>query len=229
MEYTPDHRVDEEQMHPDYREKEEAFREKAGKLWTEEQATRERIRSNVNLSEEERADTYMAAYASLEKRLGTLAGEFGRTVGKDVQEATEELYAGAGEKFSEHLTSVANVPDERLEQLMNTATRSGQEELARAVAAVAYERGQRGLFNRWADANPERAAAIERLKGTPGSEQLYTRTARTMRPPKANIEDLLPTHEDARKAREAEAAKNMPREAFFGPQVRRQVGRKVTS
>jgi hypothetical protein len=228
MEYTPDHRVNEEQMHEDYRSKESAFREEAGKLWTEEQAARERIRSNVNLSEEERADAYMEAYSGLEKRLGTLSEEFGRGVGKDVQEATQTLYAGAGEKFSEHLTSVANVPDERLGQLMSTAIRSGQEELARAIAVTAYERGERSLFNRWAEANPERAAAIERLKGTPGSEQLFTRTARTMRPPKANIEDLMPTHEDERKAREAEAAKNLPREEFFGPQVRRQVGSRVS-
>jgi hypothetical protein len=229
MEYTPEHRVNEEQMHPDYREKESSFREEAGKLWTEEQAARERIRSDVNLSEEERADAYMAAYQGLETKLETLSGQFGRDVGKDVQEATQTLYAGSGEKFSEHLASVANVPDERLEQLMNTAVRSGQEELARAIAVTAYERGERAVFNRWAEANPERAAAIERLKGTPGSEQLYTRTARTMRPPKANIEDLLPTLEDERKAREAEAAKNQPREEFFGPSgARRQVGSRVS-
>lgn len=228
MEHTPDHRVNEGQMHPEYREKEEAFREKAGKLWSEEQATRSRIRSNVGLTDEERMDLYIESYQGLEKRLEALSEEFGREIGRSVQEATQTLYAGAGEKFSEHLTSLASVSDERLLELMAAARRSGQEDLARAIAATAYERGERGLFASWAEANPERAAAIERIKGTPGAEQLYTRTARTMRPPKANLEDLAPTHEDRRKAREAEEARNRPREAFFGPTVKRQVGRKVS-
>jgi len=170
----------------------------------------------------------MEVYKGLQQRLDSLSDEFGWDVGKTIQEAEATLYAGSGKDFSRHLTSVANVPDERLSELMNTAVRSGQEELARAVAVTAYERGERGLFSRWAEANPERAAAVERIKGTPGAEQLYTRTAHAMRPPKANLQDLVPTAEDKRKAAEAEAAKNAPRQAFFGPQVRRQVGRKVS-
>lgn len=229
MQHTTDHRVDDpEQMHEDYAAREAAFRDEAGKLWTEEQNARERIRSNVGLSEEERMDAYMESYQGLERRLDALSGDFGRDVGKTIQEATRTLYAGAGEKFSEHLTSVANVPDERLSELMATARRSGQEDLERAIAVTAFERGERGLFDRWAEANPERAAAVERIKGTPGSEQLYTRTARTMRPPKANLEDLQPTDVDRQRAAEAEAERNLPRVEFFGPRVRQQVGRKVS-
>src|SRR5215204_4785266 len=126
MEYTSEHRVDEKDMHPDYLKKETAFREEAGKLWNEEANARDRIRSNVGLEEEQRQDAYMEVYAGLEKRLDSLSDEFGRTVGKSIQEATQTLYGpgGAGQKFSEHLTSVANVPDDRLESLMNTAVRS---------------------------------------------------------------------------------------------------------
>lgn len=230
MEHTIDHRVDPERMHPDYRAKEDAFRTAAAKLWDEESAARARIRANVGLSEEQRMDAYMQAYKGLEEKLDGLANDLGREVGKSIQEATETLYAGAGAKFSEHLASVTNVPDERLEALMNTATRSGQEELARAVAAVAYERGQRGLFERWAEANPDRGAAIERIKGTPGGEQFYARTALAMRLPKAGLSGLVPTTEDHRKAAEAEAARNRPRAEFFGPSsaVRRQAGRRVS-
>ena len=228
MEHTSDHRVDEEHMHPDYRERETRFRDQAAKLWDKESNARAAIRTDVSLSEEERMDQYIAVYGGLEKTLDALSGELGREEGLAIQEATETLYGGSGKTFSEHLTSVANVPDERLESLMNTATRSGQGELARAIAVSAYERGGSAstIFNSWAEAHPERAAALERIKGTPGASQMFTRTKLAMRPPKAALADLVPTHEDERRAAEAEAASNMTKyAAFFGPtHVRRQVG-----
>jgi hypothetical protein len=225
MEHTFDHRVDEEQMHPDYLERETRFRDQAASLWDKESNARAQIRTDVSLSEEERMDQYIAVYGGLEKTLDELSGELGREEGKAILAATETLHGGAGKKFSEHLASVANVPDERLESLMATATRSGQGELARAVALTAYERGERGLFNSWAEANPERAAALARIKGTPGSAQFYTRTKLAMRPPKAALADLIPTPEDERRAAEAEAASKVTKyAAFFGPTVPRQVG-----
>ncbi len=213
-------------MHPDYLERETRFRDQAAKLWDAEAAARAQIRTDVSLSEEERLDRYIPAYRELEKTLDELSGEIGREEGKAILEATETLYGGgAGKKFSEHLASVANVPDERLEALMNTAVRSGQGELARAVALTAYERGERGLFSSWAESNPERAAALQRIKGTPGAEQFYTRTKLAMTPPKAALADLMPTAVDQRRAAEAEAAAKVTKyAAFFGPTVPRQVG-----
>jgi len=226
MEHTPDHRVDEENMHPDYLERETRFRDQAAKLWDKEAAVRTMIRTDVSLSKEERMDRYMAAYTGLEERLDELSDEIGREEGGAILKATNTLFGGgSGKKFAEHLASVANVPDERLESLMNTATRSGQGELARAVALTAYERGEWGLFNSWAEANPERAGALQRIKGTPGAEQFLTRTKRAMTPPKAELSDLMPTHEDERRAAEAEAASKVTKyAAFFGPTVPRQVG-----
>jgi len=226
MEHTSDHRVDEEHMHPDYHERETRFRDQAAKLWDKESNARAAIRTDVSLSEEARMDAYIPAYRELEKTLDELSGELGREEGKAIQEATETLYGGgSGKKFSEHLASVANVPDERLESLMNTAVRSGQGELARAIAVSAYERGERGLFNSWASSHPERAAALARISGTPGAEQMATRTRLAMTPPKAALQDLIPTPEDERRAAEAEAASNVTKYAeFFGPTVPRQVG-----
>jgi hypothetical protein len=225
MEHTPDHRVDEESFHPDYAERETRFRDQAATLWDKESNARAAIRTDVSLSEEERMDRYISAYSELEKTLDELSGEIGREEGKAILAATETLYGGSGKKFSEHLASVANVPDERLQALMATATRSGQGELARAIALTAYERGERTIFTSWAEGNPERAAALERIKGTPGAEQFYTRTKLAMRPPKAALADLMPTPEDERRAAEAEAASNVTKYAeFFGPTVPRQVG-----
>jgi len=226
MEHTSDHHVTEENMHPDYLERETRFRDQAASLWDKESNARAMIRTDVSLSEEERMDRYIKAYSGLEERLDELSGEIGREEGAAIVEATEILYGGgSGKKISEHFASVANVPDERLESLMNTAVRSGQEELARAVALTAYERGERTIFNSWASSHPERAAALERIKGTPGAEQFYTRTKLAMRPPKAALADLMPTHEDERRAAEKKAASDMTKYAdFFGPTVPRQVG-----
>jgi len=230
MEHTGDHHVTEENMHPDYLERETRFRDQAASLWDKESNARAQIRTDVGLSEEERMDRYIKAYSGLEERLDELSGDIGREEGKAIQEATETLYGGSGKTFSAHLTSVANVPDDGLQALMNTATRSGQGELARAVAVSAYERGEHTIFNSWAESNPERAAALERIKGTPGAEQFYTRTKLAMRPPKAALADLIPTHEDERKAAEKKAAADTAKYAqFFGPtHVRRQVGGRVS-
>jgi hypothetical protein len=227
MEHTTDHRVEEEHMHPDYHERETRFRDQAAQLWDKESNARAAIRTDVGLSEEERMDRYIAVYGGLEKTLDELSGELGREEGKAILAATETLYGGgSGKKFSEHLASVANVADERLQPLMNTAVRSGQGELARAIAVSAYERGERTIFNSWASAHPERAAALERLTKTPGAEQMATRTKLAMRPPKAALADLIPTDEDERKAAEKKAASDMTKYAqFFGPaRTPRQVG-----
>ena len=232
MLHTSDHRVDEEQFHPDYAERETRFRDQAAKLWDKESNVRAQIRTDVTLSEEARMDRYIKAYSGLEERLDELSGEIGREEGKAILEATETLYGGSGKTFSAHLTSVANVPDDGLQALMNTATRSGQAELVRAVALTAYERGgsASGLFNSWASANPERAAALERIKGTPGAEQMATRTRLAMTPPRAELADLIPTPADERRAAEEREAANVTKyAAFFGPtHVRRQVGGRVS-
>jgi len=228
MEHTSDHRVDEERFHPDYAERETRFRDQAASLWDQESNVRAQIRTDVGLSEEERMDRYIPAYRELEKTLDELSGELGREEGEAILAATETLYGGSGKTFSAHLASAANVPDERLESLMNTAVRSGQEDLARAVALTAYERGGSAstIFTSWAEAHPERAAALERIKGTPGAEQMATRTRLAMTPPKAALQDLIPTHEDERKAAEKKAASDMTKYAqFFGPaRMARQVG-----
>lgn len=217
-------------MHPEYLERETRFRDQAGKLWDRESNVRAQIRTDASLSEEERMDRYMAAYAGLERTLDELSDEIGREEGGAILKATNTLFGGgSGKKFAEHLASVANVPDERLESFMNIATRSGQGELARAVAVSAYERGEHGLFNSWVESNPERAEALKRIKGTPGAEQFYTRTKRAMTPPKAELSDLMPTPADERRAAEEREAASVTKWAeFFGPTVPRQVGSRRT-
>ncbi len=54
MEHTTDHHVTEENMHPDYHERETRFRDQAATLWDKESNARAQIRTDVSLSEEER-------------------------------------------------------------------------------------------------------------------------------------------------------------------------------
>ncbi len=73
MEHTSDHHVNEEQLHPDYHERETRFRDQAAKLWDNESNARAAIRTDVSLSEEERMDRYIAVYGGLEKTLDELS------------------------------------------------------------------------------------------------------------------------------------------------------------
>jgi len=228
MEHRHDQHVAEERMHPSYREKEGTFRDEAAKLWTEEATVRERIRGAAELSAEERQDAYRARYGELERRFEGLREKFSKDVSSEVLEAQETLNRGTGSRFSEHLTAVSSIRDEKLGEIM--ARRSGQEDLERAVAITAYERGVRPVWQSWAESDPERAEAVKLLRGVPGAEQFSTRT-RTMRPPRAEEVDLEPTADDVeaqqRTAEEASAA----RKAFFSGRPfipRRQVGRKVS-
>jgi hypothetical protein len=112
---------------------------------------------------------------------------------------------------------------------MITARRSSQTDLERATAQVAYQRGLRPVWQSWAEADPQRAAAVTLLRGVPGIEQLHTRTARAMRPPKATADDLEPTAADHQRAAEAAAEKARPRARFFGvSRQRRQVSGRIS-
>jgi hypothetical protein len=231
MEYAQNQHVSEDRMDRGYLQKESGFREQAAKFWTEESAIRERIRSNVDLTAEERQDAYRESYEGLERRFDELVGEFGSDISHDVFEATQVLNRGTGSSFAEHLTRVSGMPDEKLAEIMSTARRSSQPDLERAVAQVAFERGVRPVWQSWAEANPERAKAVKLLRGVPGIEQLHTRTARAMRPPRAGEADLEATAADLREAQKAAEAAEAARQAFFRARAslpRRQVGSRIS-
>jgi hypothetical protein len=124
----------------------------------------------------------------------------------------------------EDLADLADKPDEKLSEILNTATRSGQPALARAVAAVAHERSLLGVFQKWADSEPETADALARLRSLPDEDRFRTRTL-ALKPPKADMAALTPAPEDHERARRQAAVEAAPRQAFFGPPaVPRQVG-----
>lgn len=226
MEHPVDQRVPEERMHPAYREQERILRTEAAKLWQAEEALRASLRSTTDLSSAERADIYRSRHGELQRRYEALTEKFSADVSKGMSEARKTLTAGSGPRFSEHLTAVAGIRDEKLPEVMATARRSGQEDLQHVIALTAYERGQRGVWESWASAQPQRAEAIRVLRTTPGGAQHNDRT-RTLRPPRADEVDLEPTKMDVQAAREKAAAADAGRRAFFqanAARPRRQVG-----
>jgi hypothetical protein len=93
--------------------------------------------------------------------------------------------------------------DDALEGTFNVAQRSGQADLAQAVAMTALERRNFRLFERWGRENPDKADALRLLRRVPGFEQLTTRVHKAMRPPPAkDLSQLRPGAAEAEEARE---------------------------
>jgi len=229
MEHLFNQHVDEGRMHEGYRQRETTFREEAAKLWTEEAKVRESLRGAPDLSAEERQDAYRVRYGEIETRFESLAEKFSADVSREISEAQELLSQGTGSKFSEYLTSVSQIRDEKLPEIMATARRSGQSDLERAIAIIAYERGVRPVWSSWAEANPERAEAVKLLRSTPGAEQFGVRTG-TMRPPRAEEVDLEPTAADLEAQAETSEKAAAARKSFFAARSsmpRRQVGGRI--
>ena len=217
--------VKEDRMHPDYLKKEQAFREKAARLWDQERQLREGVRSRVGAEPEARQEAYMKGYQQLEERHEQLVEEINQEHSKRTAAAEKKLYAGTGERFGGYLVELSSKPADELEGIMRTAQRTGQKDLARAVAVAALDKNQFGVFDQWAASDPETAEALKYLRTTPGGSQFYDRTTRAMRPPKADPASLEPTAEDLQRFREEEARRNAPRQQFFHPnRPRYQVG-----
>jgi hypothetical protein len=225
-------RIEDSEMHRDYVRDEGAFRAAASRLIEHEMTLRERVRSRVDLSAEERQNSYMQGHQTIMEEYDRLAGEFGRQQGKAVAAAQNVLYKeGASEHYAEMLARAASTPDEKLPELMQLASQSGLADLERAVDRVADQRkpgGTSELFDAWVAKDPKRQAARDRLAGTPRLRQFEARL-RAVKPPRANADDLTPTATDEQRAADERAAKSAARVEFFGgtPRPRRQVGSRI--
>ncbi len=215
------------EFHPSYHEAEEKFRAEASRLHSRNKDLQASIRKNVDTPLEAREEAYIEGYRGLSESFDQLANKFALSVEEDRRALEQTVYAGTGDKFSEHLTALANVPDQQLATLMATARRTGQRDLERAVAITSLERHIHSpLFEEWARGNPETADALTRLRGLPDSDRLRTRTL-AMRPFKAAPEALTPKQEDHERAAGMNAAKEASKAAFFN-RPRRQAGRRIT-
>ena len=206
----------ERDMDPAYRQAEESFRSGADFLWERNDKIIAEIRSNVHLSQEEREAEYVRRYqGEILQEFDWRAGAFtGQIVG---QRAADErlLVGGAGPQFGQYVVSLAGKGKGELEQIMATARRTGQLDLERAAAQVALDQNLFGLFDGWVKADPQREAALRRIRTTPGDEQLAVRT-NAFKPIKAMPEELVPKREDHELEARRRAFQRMSTEDFFG-------------
>lgn len=223
-----------------YHEQERELEDKQREILERGEALRAEISNQVDLTNEERADTYMAGHAELTRELQDAADALIGNVESEREELERKVHEGAGERFAQYLIELADKSEEELRPLMQTALRTGQGDLARAIAQTAYEKNLSsitgGMFAQWAQSNPEAAQALERLHSLPPSDRLEDRAKGRAWVPKADLRSLMPTPEALERARRVAAAeqernriaqtrKDMERVQVFGRPVQR-VGRR---
>ena len=212
--------VDDEDLSPEYRELEEQYRAAAGPLWGEARKIAESVRANVDAERERRDENYVSRFsASVNAPWQQLASNFVAAIETQRHNDRKTVEASRGNRFADHLIAVSSAPEDGLEDLMRTAQRTGQKDLARAVAQVALDKNRFQVFDRWASSEPETAEAMRRLRSTPSSEQLITRT-NALKPPAATPEALIPREEDHRRAEETKRAAERQRWQSFSMGLR---------
>ena len=228
MDYFDSGNIDEKNMSEEYREAEALYRKQAARLWDLNEELKKETRARIDDEPEERLDHYRQRYEQgIEREFQKGASEFISGIAGPLGKDRRLLQESVGASFANHVIALAPRSTEELERVMQTAQRTGEEDLARAVAQVALDRQHYGLFERWASSEPELAAAMRRIRSTPGPEQLAVRT-NAMKPPKAAPESLQPAAEDFERAESVKTSQEAARARFFNL-PRRQVGSRVVS
>lgn len=211
----------------EYMESEAKLEQQMSRTYQQVAEKKAQLRRNVELTEEEREERFATWYEPIGKNLYDASCEhIGRwdSLRTDLE---RQIHEGTGERFADHLTRVSEMPTEKLDELMATAQRTGQPELEQAIAEVALTRMRTGVFDRWAERNPERAAAIRRLHTLPDTDRLVTRAQARSSVPNANFSGLEPTAEDHERAAADKAIAESQRNQKLGI-PRRQVGRRIS-
>lgn len=226
-EYLDPGHLREQDMRPEFRQAEEAFREGADFLWGFNDKIMAEIRADLSLSLEERLEAYQRRYQrEIAQPFYERANQLYNAVVGARHQDESLLVAGAGPQFGQYVASLAGKGKGELEQVMATAQRTGQADLARAAAQVALDNNWFGVFDGWVKADPQRAAALKRIRTTPPAEQIATRIE-AFRPIKAQPDQLVPRREDHELQVKQKTFERMNRESFFGPAIRVFHGRHV--
>jgi hypothetical protein len=161
------------------------------------QNIQQQIRRQENLTDEQREERYIQQFGPVAKNLDKAASTFVGFWENQRSELTKKVHEAVSDRFADHVARVSEMPDEQLGEVMETAVRTGQDDLAQAVAEVSLTRqGYSQVFNGWAARNPERANALKRLHSLPDPDRLVTRANARAQVPPASPEALQPKQED---------------------------------
>lgn len=186
------------------------------------QEVRRTFKLDAERPQEDREKLYMEkVYPKYEGAWTEAAQDFVHETVQLQNELEERAY---GKPDPSHLIGLANVPNEKLEEVLTSAQSAGDESLQRSVIAIARQRGERGLVNKWVESDADRKAAAQELKAIPELERLEP-IAKGRRVPRAGTETLAPDREAIEEQVSKNAADEASRAAFFN-RPRRMVGRR---
>jgi hypothetical protein len=226
------HALAESDMSEDYVRAEDRWRGEARRFYEAEKALRAKVRRSLDLDDEDRALVYQVEYERIESAFRASADGFCNHWLQERRLAHERVYRNLSDGFRESLLSAMSLPDDALEGAYNVAQRSGQSDLAQAVAMVALERKNLALFEKWGRENQDKADALRLLRRVPGFSQLETRVHKAMRPPRAELAGLRPGAAEVEEARQQEEQSrvNANLREFYGDQsIGRRGRRRVRS
>jgi hypothetical protein len=194
-----------EDMSSDYLRAETRWRGEAAKFWTQERNLRQKVRRSLDLDDEDRALVYQVECQKFEASFQASTDGFTNHWLRERRLAHSRVYQNLTDGFRESLLSAAALPDDALEGTYNVAHRSGQADLAQAIAMTALERQNFRLFERWGREHPDKADALQVLRRVPGFEQMTTRVHKAMKPPRPqDLSQLRLGAAEVEEAREAE-------------------------
>lgn len=197
--------LEESQMERTYLQAEAIWRGEARRFYDREMELRARVKRSLDLTDEERATVYMVEHERIVEEFTQSADAFTNGWLDQRRRAHEAVHSNRTDGFRESLLRVSGMDEAELQRTYNIAQRSGQSDLSAAVAQVALENKQFGIFERWGRENPQMAANLQTLRRVPGFDQLYRRIHQAMGPPRVESpHHLRPGAAEIEEARQRE-------------------------
>jgi hypothetical protein len=218
--------LEESQMDARYLAAEKKWRGEASRFWERERELRNKIKRSIDLTDDDRSLVYATEREKIEAEFQSSADAFTNNWLTERRNAYIRVHENRTDGFRDALLRTQGMDERELDRTLNVALRSGQADLAQAVAETAYENRQFRIFDHWARENPQMAANLQTLHRIPGYDQLNQRIHLALRPPEVGgISELRPGAAEIEAARERErnSAANVKVREFFGPpHLRRQ-------
>src|SRR5829696_6274108 len=175
--------LDESGMDRTYLQAEARWRGEAERFYRREMELRAKVKRSLDLDDEGRAMVYMVEHERIVEDFQRSADAFTNGWLDQRRRAYQAVYENRTDGFRDAVLRASGMEEAELGRTLNIAMRSGQRDLAAAVAQVALERNLFGIFDRWGRENPQAAKNLQILRRTPGYSQMETRVHKAMKPP----------------------------------------------
>jgi hypothetical protein len=177
------------------------------------------ISSDATLSQGEREERILAAHDKYAEQYEETINQRNARYAERESEVLQELYgaptgSASGAAFTTSLLQARAADDDGLGELANLAAKTGDENLGRAVVAVASQRGELALALPYINANEETLGLFRELSSIPDAEQ-RERSSQS-RLPVPNLESLRPSPQAAMDAERAEVVERARRRSRLG-------------